>query len=475
MHFRCSSTDVLPFFKSSYDKLLKASFLLVFGSSIVGCNLVNKDDEKPEQATELTQANELPAAILASVNHFESFSTYGCLKNMACSDVRTRTVMGQYILEAISASPRVAKAFAEVRIAEQRLGGAREAFRPSIGMRAESQSTGAALVSSLQQPLWSGGRLKAGRKAAEAALEAARAHLAIAQFEVAQEFVTAYGTWMEAYMAIELLNISVNEHEEILAAMQRRSEAGVSGLNELFVIEARVAGVRSELITAEASLGIAATKITSLTGRPVPTDQLLKLGEELPDLPEDMETRIELALASSPYKWLALAELEQSTAQEGITKSDRFPTLSIVAENTQSGLGGDRASSGRVYLNVTTNFGPGLSVADRMREAKASTDATAANLKVRTQLIRDEVALSSQRMRAVNGNIVAYEGVISASEAMLNSYRAQIADTGGKTWQDILSAARELIDARRKQSANKASLQELRWREALLVHGLKGI
>lgn len=475
MHQRNSIMDVVEYFAFRSVKLLKIGSVVLLGQPISGCNIADRSSEKSPESMEITQPEEDKVNSSFETSSYESFSTYACLKTMSCSGVRTKTAIGQYILEAISTSPSVSKAFAEVRIADQRLGGAREAFRPSIGMRAEAQSSGAALVSSIQQPLWSGGRLKASRVAAEAALEAARAQLAITQFEVAQEFVSAFGSWSDAYMAIELLKVSLNEHEEILAAMRRRTEAGISGQNELFVLEARVAGVRSELVTSEASLSIAAAKITSLTGRQIPTDQLLKLGSELPASPEDIEVRVELALASSPYRWLALAEIKQAEAQEAIAKSDRFPTVSIIAENSQSGLGGDRASSSRFYLNVTTNFGPGLSVADRIREAKASTDATSANLSIRTQMIRDEVELSSQRIQAVQGNILAYERVISASEAMLNSYRAQITDTGGKTWQDILSAARELNDARRKQATSKASLQEIQWRESLLVHGLKGI
>ena len=71
-------------------------------------------------------------------------------------------------------------------------------------------------VLSLDQPLWSGGRLSAGLDSARANVSVLSASLADNQRELAFRVVGVYGQWLSASLQRQALQASESLHQELL-------------------------------------------------------------------------------------------------------------------------------------------------------------------------------------------------------------------------------------------------------------------
>ena len=445
----------------SKKRLTRVPLLLLFSSMLTACNSSAMQPVEPQSRVQ-PNPNER--------SETQQFSTPLCLAKLSCTETSGNSPFESLVLISVSHSPAVQKARAEVDRAEYSLKSAKSGFFPTISAKAEMAGNTSPIVASISQPIWGAGRLKAARLAAEADLDAARAMLAMTQIETAISVTEVYQRWVEADRTEAILALGIKEHANILDAVKRRREVGISGKNEIALVESRLARLESEKLAVNLDKLMAETKLNSIYGRKVPESVL----EASADNVDELQFSTASAIYENPKIKLAEAEMRRAEAAEASARAERFPILGIIADTASTGHAPVGISNGRVYLGVSTNLGPGQSAKYRINEAIATQKTIVADLQLQKQLLRDELEILKERLRTSELSAKAHRNEIEALEHVLDSYQLLRTESGSKSWQEVLSVARELTDARQKLAVNEALRISLRWRLVLLTQGFAG-
>ncbi len=115
-------------------------------------------------------------------------------------------------------------------------------------------------------PLYSGGRMKAGRAAAQAGTEAARQDQQAVRNALGYEVARAFHTVLKARQFIRAAKAAVNAFENNLAIARRRLEGGALLKTGVLDIEVRLAQAREDLVCAENAEALAQRALRNLLG-----------------------------------------------------------------------------------------------------------------------------------------------------------------------------------------------------------------
>ena len=399
-----------------------------------------------------------------------------CTTAGECAPVPAATAFGKLIASAVYNSPEVAAARADLRRANAELKVARGGYYPSLGVQSETDNNDETLEVSVRQPIWRGGRVKAGVQKAEANVKAAQSKLIISQVEAALSFIDAYSAWMLAQYTVEAIDESLVDHRAIVDQVERRLESGVGADSEVSLVEARLGSTEADRLSGEASKEIARAKLTSQLGRMI-SDAELRSVVALPAASFSLSDQsLTNAVAASPYVALTGAEIDKAKAAIAVAEAERFPDLTLNASNEVTGLlSGGTISATRVFLGAASAIGPGKALKHQIAVARAELDALVAARDARMRSVRNEIGAQFLQYEASKSRVASTAVAVDASEKVLTSYRSVIGSSGGKGWQDILSAARELSEARRSNAESRAQHFASYWKLRLAVSGLLGL
>ena len=290
----------------------------------------------------------------------------------------------------------------------------------------------------VDQPLWTGGRISGAIARAEARQSAAlgaynEAILAIAQ-STAQSFYDVH-RWRERGI---LLAISLEQHERMVASMERRVAQEVSPLSDLELARARALQISQQIYQAEAQERSALSSFRELVG-----DNSLTVGT-LPRSPaswpklEDADVTAE-ALSFSPSLQRLRSEAKSAGAEARIARASILPQLSG-------------------QYSYSENFGHRMGVALKVQSDGGFSRfaaADAANQRVRAselqisageRQLRDELQSLLRDYESATLRLDGSQSVASAAQRVMESYMRQFT-SGRRTWLDVMNAVREATSA----------------------------
>ena len=296
---------------------------------------------------------------------------------------------------------------------------------------------GLALNAILEQPIWSGGRIDGEIDRARANLRAGEDRVDAARSDIVLRVTQAYYDYVRADTRYAILDASLGEHRDLLAAIGRRVDQGVSPRADMTLGQSRTAQVELDLAMAGETREGALVRLQALTGEG-DYEAVLPLVSTLDTLPPQ-EIALDEALGCSP-ELAALTDLvDVAEAQRRIAKSQVWPE--VVLQLSQNEITGARAA-----VVLRAQLGNGLAQfsavdAADARIAQAIAEFGDAERRLREQLRRDYVLV-----RAASARIDA--GVLAADTAkeIIASYRRQFI-AGRRSWLDVMNATREAAGA----------------------------
>ncbi len=320
-------------------------------------------------------------------------------------------------------------------------------------------------VLSLEQPLWTGGRLSSGMEGARATLEVSKASLADSQRELAFRVVQTYGEWLSAFLQRKSLLISEKRHQTLFEQVERRAAGGVSTGSDLELARGRLQSVKADRVATAAREDRAIAVLSELVGRGLTGSQLEAGQGGFPSLPAGSEPElISLGLLRSPSIRRADADIRAARAEVKSRRSNTRPNLFVRFERQFNHLQfANQSPDSRVLVGVRSQFGAGLSSFSGVAEARESLGAAvafrdSAELMVREQLRSDLALVESFELR-----LQALEIATQTAEDVYLSYERQFL-TGRKSWLDVMNSARDLQQARLQLADVTAGRLTLGWR-----------
>ena len=325
----------------------------------------------------------------------------------------------------------------------------------------------------LQQPLWTNGRLSAGKEKAQASLAYETADLNETSLQISLKVAQAYADFLASHWRMQSTEQSLATHQKLREQVQRRMELGVQSDADLQLAQTRLDSVRSDLSAARARVETYAVRLKQLIGQPINLGELLANLSSPLALSVSQDMALEAALAINPTIQKARA---QSQIQDAIVEENRsalLPDVYVRAER-QFGAFSIQTSSAfqdRIFVGLSTQLGAGLTVLSNVKSAQARSLAAKEEVHTQTLSISEQVLTDYAQVTRLAEQTQALASALTSQEQVMLSHDRQFL-AGRKSWTEVLNTARELSQAQAQLTDIKANHIAVSWRLALFVKGL---
>lgn len=307
-------------------------------------------------------------------------------------------------------------------------------------------------------PIYQGGAVSNGIRAAKSRVEAGQADLRSTEANVFSEVVAAYMDVIRDQAIVELNRKNVSVLETNLRATRDRFEVGDLTRTDVAQSEARLAIARSQLESAEAQLVASRENYTRVVGT---SPGELQPPPPLPGLPVDVEAAVDTAVANNPGLIAARKASEAAGHDIDVAKAQRMPKLSAVAGgnyvNYLDTLGSGAGVGGVAFKQEQTTATLGLSgtiplyqgggPGARVRQAQARASQSLEQVIFTERAVVAEARSAFSRYTATRAVIRSSEAAVSANELALEGVRAENS-VGTRDILDVLNAEQELLNSR---------------------------
>lgn len=307
----------------------------------------------------------------------------------------------------------------------------------------------------LQVPIYSGGGVRNGIRAAKERVSAGQADLRGTESSIFSQTVAAY---MDVLRTEALFELAANQVEVLEVTFQSTSDRfEIGDLTRTDVAQAgsRLAVAQGDLRTAYANQVGARETYIQLVGL-APNN--LEAPPPLPGLPETVGLAVVTALDSNPDLIAAKERAEAAGYDTEVAGSGRLPTIGLFANGDYSNffgtLGGPTAAqfsqtetTANAGVRVTIPIFQGGLTAARQRQAGARETAALEQVIATERSIIQQTRAAYSSWQASNAVIESSKAAVEAAEVSLEGVRAENS-IGNRTIIDVLNAEQELLSAR---------------------------
>ena len=325
----------------------------------------------------------------------------------------------------------------------------------------------------LQQPLWTNGRLSAGKEKAQASLAYETADLNETSLQISLKVAQAYADFLASHWRMQSTEQSLATHQKLREQVQRRMELGVQSDADLQLAQTRLDSVRSDLSAARARVETYAVRLKQLIGQPINLGELLANLSSPLALSVSQDMALEAALAINPTIQKARAQSQIQDAMVEENRSALLPDVYVRAER-QFGAFSIQTSSAfqdRIFVGLSTQLGAGLTVLSNVKSAQARSLAAKEEVHTQTLSISEQVLTDYAQVTRLAEQTQALASALTSQEQVMLSHDRQFL-AGRKSWTEVLNTARELSQAQAQLTDIKANHIAVSWRLALFVKGL---
>ena len=317
--------------------------------------------------------------------------------------------------------------------------------RPSNSFLAPHRSASASV--SIDVPIYQGGAVRNGVKAAKTRVEAGQANLRGTEASIFSQVVGAYMDVIRDSAIVSLNRANVQVLEVNLQATNDRFEVGDLTRTDVAQSQSRLALARSDLQIAESNLITSRENYIALVGD---APDALEAPPALPGLPASPDTAVQIALADNPDILAAQKAREAARYDVKVAKAATLPTLSgftqgsytdyldpDIRENKQAAVG--------ATLNLPLYQGGRPAAQVRQRQAQES-QAIEQTIEIERSVIAQTRAAYASWQASLQ-TIQSNQTAVDASSLSLEGVRAENS-VGSRTILDILDAEQEALNAR---------------------------
>jgi len=307
----------------------------------------------------------------------------------------------------------------------------------------------------LNVPIYQGGLVKNGIKAADARVAAGAETLRATEASVFSQVVAAYNDVLRDTQIVEFNRANVRNLEVNLRATQDRFEVGDLTRTDVAQSEARLSQARADLRNAEANLIGSKERYIQQVGE-VPAD--LSQPPPLPGLPASVDEAVEIAIKENPDIAAATKNSEAAGFDVKAARAGRLPTLSGFGTfNRNDNFGGARANipinipatqeSAVIGAQLQLPLYQGGRPSAQIRQAQARKTAAMENQIGTERSVISQARSAFASWKASLDVIKSAEAAIAANSLSLEGVRAENG-VGNRTIIEVLNAEQELINAK---------------------------
>ncbi|MFA6124275.1 TolC family protein [Sphingomonas sp.] len=381
---------------------------------------------------------------------------------LALSTAAHATTLEEALAAAIAHAPEIAAADADADAAKARLEQAKAGRLPTatlsgtigygrldprgfFGLGAANVTPRAAQMT-IEQPLFTGGRVGAGIDQARAGIAGAEAGQIGMRSQLVMAVTQAYGDLLTAAHMVDLYGRLVIQTTEIERQARLKFRAGESPSTDVSQASARLAEARAGLARSQGMQVSAQAHFRNLTGlepvdlQPLPSNPLL---------PATLDEAMDAAIRSNPALAQSEASLRAAQAAARGARAERLPTVGAFVEGAtvrDQFFPDYRADSATVGIRARWELFSGGRVSGKVAETDSGVRAADARVRAMRMQIEEQVISAFQDVRTAQLVEQAATEQASAAAQALESVRHEVR-VGMKPQLDLLDAERESIAA----------------------------
>lgn len=360
-------------------------------------------------------------------------------------------VLARITREAVQHYPSVAAGRSAAKAARSDVRAARQLRFPSVAIEGVGFTGGSALAASsnlaanltVDQPIWTGGRISGTIERARALSDATADQLDETVRDVELRVIESYYQIAAAARRDAILLRGIEQHRLLVDTIARRVEQEVSPVSDLDLARSRTAQLEQQSAVNSAQRTANVQRLIQLVGRPdlglgdVPDYDPLVHHPILPGLADE-------AVRCDPTRSRMQSEAAVAAADARVAKAQIFPQVS--AQFSSNEITGERFG---LVLRAQTNGG--ISQVAAHDSARLRQQAATLQIGVAERELRETVALDMVSNLSTKGRIAAGRSAAGTAAAVTESYKRQFT-AGRRTWLDVMNAVREAITAELSES-----------------------
>lgn len=398
----------------------------------------------------------------------------GLILGASASSVHAET-LAEAIAMAYESNPTLQAQRATQRALDESYVQARTGWRPTISLQATTQDTevrtpggvridrapffiygpqtseSAAAGITINQPLYTGGRVAASVSAAEADILAGRENLRRIESQVLSNVITAYVDVRRDQEALRIRQENVNVLSRQLDESRARFDVGEITRTDVAQSQARLAAAQAQFTQAQAQLAISRANYAAVVGRNpgdlAPEPSLASL------LPSDVDQAFTAAEQNNAQIRAAEFTAQASRARVAGARAERLPRVDLQGRATfNSGDEGGRGEfedySRSLFAGATVTvplFTGGLNNS-RVRQAIERNNTDRINIEGARRSVLQNLTQTWNQLTAARANISSTEQQVAAARIAQEGTR-QEQQVGLRTTIDVLNAEQELRQA----------------------------
>lgn len=311
---------------------------------------------------------------------------------------------------------------------------------------------------SLDQPLFTFGRLAALRRIADAGYRASVADMRAAEQEMIANVVIAYASVLRDDKLVSIARENLTQLTETLDQIKARYSARYATETDLQQTRNRIFSGQAQLELAQGALLASRNRYRNVVGHY--PDALAPL-PQLPPLPRDIEDAQALGGTASPVLEAARNDLRAAQARIAQTRGNARPYAGIQASLARSPVSVEnddvRELSAQVQFGVTVPLYSAGLLSSRIREARQLADAATQQVEQTSRDVRENIASYWDQLSATRRALPAYARAVAAAQVALEGAQQQQL-AGQATSLDVLDTARDLLNSRQAKAQAEAQL-----------------
>lgn len=325
--------------------------------------------------------------------------------------------------------------------------------RSALNFTSPARTVGGSV--NLSVPIYSGGAVRNGIKAADARVSAGQASLRDTEATLFSNVVAAYMDVIRDQAIVSLNKQNLQVLFVNLEATRDRFQVGDLTRTDVAQSQARLSEARSQLESAQSNLINSRETYVRLVGAPAVN---LEPPPPLPNLPQTPDTAVTVALDNNPALLAAQRNRDAARFETSVARASRAPKLSAVSgynyANFLGSLTLNQPGVDITQVNKTAQAGLQLTIplyqgglpTAQVRQAQAlESQSIEQTIEVERNIVAQTRA-SYASWRASNELIVSSQAAVDANTLSLEGVRAENS-VGNRTILDILNAEQELLNS----------------------------
>jgi outer membrane protein, adhesin transport system len=372
--------------------------------------------------------------------------------------------LAQALSLAASEHPSVKAKQAELQAAQADLETAKWSRFPTVSTEVTASGGRPAGALLVQQPLWTGGKIDAQNRLAQANVALAQASLQEARMALMQDTGQQFFEALRWQQRLEIAEKNETEHRKLFELIERRVTAQISPLTDQILATARLQQAVSERIQFKRAVQTAELALQQLVGV-LPSNLLAPRNLPLTESSVDWVIDVSKANSAQLLRLRTLQEVAQ--AQIETAKATYFPSLAL-SHRRALGASEVGVDPSRTFLSLQFTPGPGLSAQSVTAAARSRLENSQQNALIFERQLEQQVRTALSDLEALGQQVEPAQLLVGATEDVVASYLRQY-QIGKKNWLDVLNALRENAQASYSAVDVNSSTQLMRLRTLLLT------